>query len=85
MENQNTGNRVAVITMIVTNKEAATKLNAVLHTNENHIVGRMGLPRVRDNVSVITVVLDAPQEEIAAISGKLGNIDGVSAKTAYAK
>ena len=75
--------RVAVMAIIVEQLQAAEKLNAVLHEYGEHIIGRMGLPYREKGVHIVSVALDAPQDNIAALAGKLGNIEGVSVKTAY--
>ena len=75
--------RVAVISLIVTKDEAAEQLNAVLHSYASYIIGRMGIPYRAKGVNIICVALDAPQDIISALSGKLGALPGVNAKTAY--
>ena len=75
--------RVAVISMIVENVQSTEKLNAILHDAGEYIIGRMGIPYRRRGVNIISVALDAPQDVISSLSGKLGNLDGVSVKTAY--
>ena len=75
--------RVAVIGIIVEKTESVEKLNEILHEYGQYIVGRMGIPYRERNVNVISIVIDAPQSEISAVSGKIGRIDGVSVKTAY--
>lgn len=75
--------RVAVMAIIVEQLQAAEKLNAVLHEYGEHIIGRMGLPYREKGVHIVSVALDAPQDTIAALAGRLGNIEGVSVKTAY--
>ncbi|MBO5049912.1 MAG: iron-only hydrogenase system regulator [Oscillospiraceae bacterium] len=75
--------RVAVISIIVENTDSAEPLNALLHENGKYIIGRMGIPYHKRNISVISVALDAPQDAIAALAGKIGNLKGVSVKTAY--
>lgn len=75
--------RVAVISLIVTEPEAVEPLNAILHTYSSYIIGRMGLPYRAKNVNIICVAVDAPQDVISAMSGKLGLLAGVSAKTTY--
>ena len=75
--------RVAVMAIIVEQLQAAEKLNAVLHEYGEHIIGRMGLPYREKGVHIVSAALDAPQDTIAALAGKLGNIEGVSVKTAY--
>lgn len=75
--------RVAVISIIVEKEEAATPLNSVIHRYGSYVVGRMGIPYRSKGVNVICLVVDAPSDIISAFSGKIGRIDGVSAKTAY--
>jgi len=77
--------RVAIIGIIVENSESVSELNAILHEYGSYIIGRMGIPYSEKNVSVISVAVDAPQDVISALSGKIGKLDGVSAKTAYSK
>jgi len=77
--------RVAVIGIIVEKQESAEKVNAVLHDHSEHIIGRMGIPYREKGISIISIAMDAPQDEISALSGKLGRIDGVSVKAAFAK
>lgn len=78
-------NRIALIGVIVSQPESVERLNAILHEYGQYIIGRMGIPRPERNLSVISVAMDAPQEVIAALSGKLGMLSGVSTKTIYAK
>ncbi|MCH5153672.1 MAG: iron-only hydrogenase system regulator [Clostridiales bacterium] len=75
--------RIALIGIIVSDGRAVEEVNAVLHDYATYIVGRMGLPMRERGVSAITVVLDAPQNAINALTGKLGKIDGVSAKALF--
>ena len=75
--------RVAVIAVIVENEDAVTELNALLHQYGAYIIGRMGVPYRPRGVNIISVALDAPQDAISALSGKLGRLEGVSAKTQY--
>ena len=75
--------RVAVISIIVENRESAEKLNALLHEYGDYIIGRMGLPYRARKINIISVAIDAPQDDIAALSGKIGALSGVSVKTAY--
>ena len=72
--------RVAVIAIIVEKMEAASEVNAILHEFSEFIVGRMGLPYRERRISVINIVLDAPTDKINAIAGRLGRLDGVTAK-----
>ena len=73
--------RVAVIAVIVENEDAVTELNALLHQYGAYTIGRMGVPYRARGVNIISVVLDAPQDAISALSGKIGRLEGVSAKT----
>ena len=75
--------RVAVISIIVENKDSAEALNAILHTYGEYIIGRMGIPYRRRGISIISVAIDAPQNKISALAGQIGNLPGVNAKTAY--
>ena len=77
--------RIAVISIIVENVESVEKLNGYLHDYGCCIIGRMGIPyRTGDRrVHIISIAIDAPQNQIAALSGKIGKLPGVSVKTAY--
>ena len=75
--------RVAVMSIIVENKDAVEKLNAILHEYGEYIIGRMGIPYRKRGVSIIAIALDAPQNTISALSGKIGSLQGISVKTAY--
>ena len=76
--------RLAVMSIIVENGEMVERLNALLHEyGEFIIIGRMGIPYRKRGVSVIAIAMDAPQNTIAALSGKIGGLVGVSVKTAY--
>ena len=75
--------RVAVMSIIVEYSEAVVKLNGILHENGEYIIGRMGIPYRKRKVSIIAIALDAPQNTISALSGKIGSLSGVSVKTAY--
>lgn len=77
--------RIAVIGVIVEDKEAVGKVNQLLHEYGEFIIGRMGLPYEKKAVNIISVVVDAPVDKISALSGKLGRLPGVSAKALYSK
>lgn len=79
------GNKVAVIAILVENYDSVERVNALLHDFRNDIVGRLGIPYKARNLSVISVVLDATAERINSLSGKLGMLDGVSAKVLQTK
>ena len=68
--------RVALIGIIVEQESSAAALNALLHEYGGYIIGRMGLPYRERGVNIISVVLDAPQDKIAALSGKIGRLPG---------
>ncbi|MBO5115259.1 MAG: iron-only hydrogenase system regulator [Peptococcaceae bacterium] len=75
--------RVAVISIIVENPEVTPKVNEILHEYSDYIVGRMGIPYRQRGISIISLVVDAPQDVISVQSGKLGRLKGVTAKTVY--
>ena len=75
--------RVAVMAIIVEKGDAVERLNAVLHEYGEHIIGRMGIPYRKKGINIVSIALDAPQDTISALAGKLGNIEGLSVKTAY--
>ena len=76
--------RVAVISMIISSEESAAAINSLLHEFRGYIIGRMGIPYHEKQMNIISVVMDAPQEKVSALSGKLGMIPGVSTKCLYA-
>lgn len=75
--------RVGVISIIVESEDSVGELNELLHNYGEYIIGRMGIPYRQRGVNIISVAIDAPQDVIAALSGKIGNLKGISAKTAY--
>ena len=75
--------RVAVISIIVDNPNTVETLNSILHEYGDYIIGRMGIPYRKKNINIISIAIDAPQNTISALSGKIGKLQGVSAKTAY--
>lgn len=75
--------RVAVIGIIVEEPDSVEALNALLHEYGEYVIGRMGVPYRSRGINVISVAVDAPMEVISALAGKVGNLEGVSAKTAY--
>ena len=77
--------RVAVLTVLIEDLESAELVNDLLHEYGQYIIGRMGIPYRKRSVSVICVVLDAPQPEVSALSGRIGRLPGVSAKTVFTK
>ncbi len=77
--------RVAIIAVVVEDRSKVPLLNDLLTENSDYIIGRMGVPYDKKNISLISVALDAPQDVINTLSGKLGNIDGITAKAVYSK
>ena len=76
--------RVAVISIIVEDDSSTGELNRLLSGFSEYVIGRMGVPYKERNVRLISVAVDAPQDKIAALSGRIGSLNGVSVKTAYA-
>ena len=75
--------RVAVMSAIVENTDSVEKLNELPHQYGEFIIGRMGLPYKTRKINIVSIALDAPQDTISSLAGKLGNLPGVSVKTAY--
>ena len=75
--------RIALIAIIVEDLNSVEALNGVLHQYGNYIIGRMGLPYRKCDISILSVAVDAPQDVISTLSGKIGKLSGVSVKTAY--
>lgn len=75
--------RVAVMSIIVENPDSVEQLNSFLHEFGEFIIGRMGIPYRKRKVSIISIALDAPQNAISSLAGKIGTLPGVSVKTAY--
>ncbi|MCD7730880.1 MAG: iron-only hydrogenase system regulator [Oscillospiraceae bacterium] len=75
--------RVALIGIIVENRDSVEQLNQILHEYGAYIVGRMGIPYHKRGISIISIAIDAPQDTVNTLSGKIGRLDGISAKTVY--
>ena len=75
--------RVAVIGIIVENPDSVQALNDILHEYGSYIVGRMGIPYREKGIHIISIAIDAPQDVISTLSGRIGRLEGISAKTAY--
>ena len=75
--------RIAVIGIIIENKDSVEELNSILHQYGEYIIGRMGIPYRKRGVNIIAIALDAPQNTISALAGKIGALRGISVKTAY--
>ena len=76
--------RVAILAIVVEERDKAEELNHVLHAYGKYIIGRMGVPYREKGVNIISVALDAPGNVISTLSGKIGRLDGITAKTVYA-
>ena len=77
--------RTALIGIIVESEDAVEELNSLLHEYRKNIIGRMGVPHPQKSLSIISIAMEADQDEISALSGKLGALKGVSTKTIYSK
>lgn len=75
--------RIALIGIIIEKEECVEQLNRLLHEYGKYIIGRMGIPYRAKEINIISVAIDAPQDIISALSGKIGRLDGISAKTVY--
>ena len=75
--------RVAIIGIILEKKDNVDKLNSVLHDYSNRIIGRMGMPYSKRAINIITIIIDAPQDEINTLSGKIGKLSGITSKVMY--
>ena len=71
------------MSIIVENMEMAERINSILHDFGEYIIGRMGIPYRKRKISIISIALDAPQNTISSLAGKIGSLSGVSVKTAY--
>lgn len=71
------------MSVIVENSDTVEKLNLILHEYGEYIIGRMGIPYREKNINIISIALDAPQDTISALAGKVGKLKGISVKTAF--
>ena len=77
--------RVAIIGIIVEEEASVEELNQILHEYGAYIIGRMGIPYPKKDINIISIAVDAPQNVISALSGKLGNLPGISSKAVYSR
>ena len=77
--------RIAAVSIIVESPDAVDPLNNILHDYNKYIIGRLGLPYRRRGISIISIIMDAPNDVISALSGKLGMLPNVTAKAVYSK
>lgn len=77
--------RVAVISIIIEDPTSVQAMNEILHQYSEYIIGRMGIPYRCKGINIISIAMDAPQDKINALSGKIGRLPGVSSKAAYSR
>ena len=77
--------RVALLGIIIEDTEEVGKLNRILHDYAEYIIGRMGIPYNKKKMNVISIVMDAPENQISALSGKIGMLKGITSKVIYGK
>ena len=75
--------RAAVIAIIVKDNESANEINSLLHEYRDYVIGRMGIPYREKGINIISIAVDATQDTISSLAGKIGRIKGVTAKTVY--
>lgn len=80
-----TETRIAVLSIIVENTDTTAELNDIIHEYAEYMVGRMGIPYRARGINIISLVVDAPQNVISTLSGRIGRLEGVTSKVAYAK
>lgn len=83
MDLENT--RVALIGIVVSDRKQVARLNEILSEHSKYILGRMGLPHQKEDISLISIGIEASQDVISTLSGKIGMLEGISAKVIYAK
>lgn len=77
------GTRVAVMSIIVENAETVQRLNEILHEYGEYIIGRMGIPYRERRIHIISIAIDAPQDTISTLAGRIGSLKGITVKTAF--
>ena len=77
--------RLAILAIVVEDLSVTDQMNAVLHEYKDYIIGRMGIPYKAKHVCLVSIAIDAPEETIGALGGKLGRIRGLTVKTAYSR
>ena len=83
MSDKNQTTRIAVMGIIVENSASVEQLNSILHEYGEFIIGRMGIPYREREINIISIAVDAPQDTISALSGKIGKLENITVKTAY--
>lgn len=82
---QNEEYKIAIVAVVIKNKESVEKVNAIFHAYGEFVIGRMGIPYKQKGVNLISIAIDAPQTVLNSLSGKLGMLDGVSSKVLITK
>lgn len=77
--------RIAMLAIVVEDTNQVSSLNEILHEYSQYIIGRMGLPYPKRNISLISIAMDAPGDVISSLCGKLGNLNGITVKAAYSR
>ena len=77
--------RVAILAIVIENMDSVEKLNQILHEGSKYIIGRMGVPYKEKNISLMSIMMDGPADVISSLSGKIGQLPGVTAKAVYSK
>ena len=84
-ESKSQGTRVAILAIVIENPDSVEKLNAILHEGSKYIIGRMGVPYEKKKISLMSIMMDGPADVISSMSGKIGQLQGVTAKAVYSK
>ena len=77
--------RIAIIGLFISKRSSSEAVNELLHKYADKIIGRMGIPYREENLNIISVIIRASSDEISALSGSLGRIDGVNVKSMQTK
>jgi len=80
-----TQNRLGVIGIVIEDRQVVAKVNQILSEHADLIIGRMGLPHLARDVSVISLIVDGNTDQVGSLTGKLGNIPQVTVKSALTK
>ncbi len=84
-ESKSQETRVAILAIVIENPDSVEKLNAILHEGSKYIIGRMGVPYEKKKISLMSIMMDGPADVISSMSGKIGQLQGVTAKAVYSK
>lgn len=84
-EEKQSENRIAIVSILVTDRSVSEEINVLLSAYGDWIIGRMGIPYKEKKVSILSVVMDAPVEVVNTLTGKIGKMKGVSVKALFGK